>query len=236
MAVWPVVVALVMVAVRLRLIWLQKRRADWQAISVEDRPGLLLWLLLILLWLAIEVEHIIWQIKFPVDRAAIYFIPLFLWLLVQSAYDGWRQIGELKKQWAGRLGVCLALIYSLLFIHFFSNLNLNQTIIWPYDVHTKEAVAELDRLAEQIKPGQKMSLGINWLSEPAVNFYLMKGGRGYFNYVDRYGPSGADDFYYLLSRDQALLLKYNLSVIRRFSNPEAFLAAPAELAEKLKTK
>ena len=134
---------------------------------------------------------------------------------------------------AKRFSLAAVFVAGLILIHFFSSLNLNRTFIWYYAAHTKEAVAELQALAERLKADRPLSLGINWLFEPSVNFYLLVADEEYFQAVDRRGPDGFYDFYYLLPVDKDLIDNYQLFVIKQFSNPETYLAASPEMKQKL---
>ena len=69
-----------------------------------------------------------------------------------------------------------------------------------------------------------VGLGIDWMFEPSVNFYIMKNRMRWMKKVDRDGPEREFDYYYITSNYKGLLEKYNLRIVRRYDLSGTYLA------------
>jgi hypothetical protein len=104
----------------------------------------------------------VFQVKYPMERFAIYYLPLvglYFPVFFQEVLDGF-----LKKWQSWAFAVCLA---GLAVVPFVRGANFTYTNNWKYDANTEKM---LETLAQEPHDG-KISLGVNPLFEPAVNYY-----------------------------------------------------------------
>lgn len=181
--------------------------------------------ILLLMASMMQMQHILFGIKLPMDRAAIFFVPIYfvmflsIWPCVQSVANNAMRL--LIK------GAFLSLA-SIMILHGLLCMNISYFYIWEYDAGTKEAMRIINDAVKNspFEPG-KYRIGINWLFEPATNYYIVKDGMHSIEFTTRNGPDGPYDFYYLLDADKGLVKKYGLKVIKHFKASDAFLAIPA---------
>ena len=69
-----------------------------------------------------------------------------------------------------------------------------------------------------------VGLGIDWIFEPSVNFYIMKNRMRWMKKVDRDGPEREFDYYYITSKYKGVLEKYDLRIMRRYDLSDTYLA------------
>jgi hypothetical protein len=208
----------------------QPRR--WSQLSTSDSLLLMSWSLLAVLFFIIKLQFHFSGVPYPSDRAALYFIPLFFLLSSLLVYNLSLQIKHnLPKYYQLFVGLVVFLSLALI-ASFLSVYQLDRTSIWPYDQHTKQAVALLEDLTSPLsKPDLYFKIANNWLFEPAMNFYILQHQLNHANhlgFVDRSGPDQDMFFYYLLlPQDQAVIDQRHLQIVQQFgqavvaSNPEA---------------
>ena len=103
-------------------------------------------------------------------------------------------------------------------------MNTTHNHVWRYDATTEQAVhAVRDRIGSQ-RMTRPYKLGVNWLFEPAVYYYLRTEKLEWIGYPEEGGPDGWNEFYYLRDEDRALLEKYGLEVIAEYPLSGAVLA------------
>jgi len=118
------------------------------------------------------IEHYLFGVKYPVERAAIYLIPLsgiFMYYFASNIINFIDQ----KKQTLFSLLLCLTISIPLCY-NFISNLNLKYTYTWRYDAHTKDIIRIINESTGQVKGKKnKYKISNNWLMEPALNYYIL---------------------------------------------------------------
>lgn len=208
----------------------QPRR--WPQLSTSDLLLLMSWSLLAGLFFIIKLQSHFSDVPYPSDRAALYFIPLFFLLSSLLVYNLSLQIKHsLPKYYELFVGSVVFLSLALI-VSFLSVYQLDRTSIWPYDQHTKQAVALLeDSAASLAQSSMYFKVANNWLFEPAMNFYILQHQLNHTNhlgFVDRSGPDQDSLFYYLLlPQDQAVIDQRHLQIVQQFgqavvaSNPAA---------------
>lgn len=119
------------------------------------------------LWLVMTAgvqiaQHYILGTEYLIGRTTLVYAPLVLvyFLFLFQRFNRYPK-GEYLQ-----LGLSIALASVFAFI--FTNLNFKTTAEWPYDAAHKAVISEL---ASHIGENETIELGINWLFEPALNFY-----------------------------------------------------------------
>ncbi|MCZ6674335.1 MAG: hypothetical protein O7C75_15510 [Verrucomicrobia bacterium] len=98
----------------------------------------------------------------PKERTGIFFVPLFLLLGCISLGDFRRVIFSVIFEYLSRISLTLVVLC------FITSLRMNYFREWKYDSGSEEVFLELKTLSDD---GFEFGIGINWLFEPALNFY-----------------------------------------------------------------
>ena len=184
--------------------------------------------LLVLLVCALSViaQYHIFGIKYPFDRYALYFIPVFFllvllfWEIIKSAHSKWVRV---PANWV------LHLVAIVTLVHFISCANFTNFYQWKYDACTRSMMNSIMEMESGKNLGDNsIRLGIDWIFEPSVNFYIVKNRMRWMQKVDRDGPERQFDYYYITSNYEGLLDKYGLKVIRTYSLSGTYLAVASK--------
>ena len=157
-------------------------------------------LLLILITSGLVIEHLLFGVKYPVERAAIYFVPLsalFLYFFVENL------IQYIPARSTIIFSVLLCSLIALpLFGVFLSTSNFTYTTTWRYDAHTKDMMQDIEGLTSKMKDNKdKFSIGNHWLFEPAINYYIRSRNLNFFP-ATRDSVNTNADFLYEFTADQ----------------------------------
>ena len=162
-------------------------------------------------------------LKYPVDRTALYWIPLFtllcLALMGTARRPGWRAA-------SAPLAVYLGLATTQYAVQFDTRFYAQ----WRYDAATKEMVQRIIRREASGAP-RRVRIGASWVFEPSLNFYRLRYRLGWLERVTRDGPRGAHDYYLLVGEDTALVEQSGLKVLHQDALSGAVLAAPARVIQ-----
>lgn len=142
-----------------------------------------------LLLIGPTVANLFLGMKYPMERAALYWIVLFTILLVFALQKEWRKWSKIILG-ASTLLVCVGSI---------SNFILRWNVQY-FDENKTEAEVPLmlHALEERIPNKQeKYTLGIPWFFEPTINYYREVYDYNWLLPVNRSGVDGAFDYYYL---------------------------------------
>ncbi len=167
--------------------------------------GVVLCLLLIIPAISIIGQHLLFNINYITDRAALFFIPLLLLCLLYS-------LSVLKQQWdiaSTAIITCLMLVLSYNFI---ININTTSTLLWWFDA---DDLHVLKRITDDSKNKQgKLKIHTYWIFGPAFYYDTHKYYPDKFENLnwDNMSVLGIDtsyDFYYVVSTDNTdTLVKY----------------------------
>lgn len=163
-------------------------------------------------------------LKYPVDRTAVYWIPLFTLLCVV----GLQAIRPTLVFWLAGPPTCLFL--SLAVVQYGLQFNTRFYAQWRWDASTKHIV-NLIRAREASAPRQGVRVGATWLFEPSLNFYRQRYGLRWLERVTRDGPRGQFDYYVLHGEDRSLLGELQLVVLHDDAFSGTVLAAPPVMIE-----
>ena len=166
---------------------------------------------LVLLALLNIFQHQFLSMYFLSGRHAVFYLPLFFILV----FILWQKSNNII------LTHFVSFLLLIILIHNFSTLNTQYYLTWKQDASTKDAV----KIIEDFKKNddQKTTIGISWFFEPSVNYYIIKNNLTWIEPVDRSGPDGFFNYYYVLEEDLDLLEKYNLTPIKKFKLSNTYL-------------
>jgi len=164
---------------------------------------------LIILCIATEtiLQHYILKTDYLVGRFSLFLLPLLILnfgFLVQYM---------LKFRYRILIQGFVVIIALLSVSNFYANRNLYSCADWGYDMETKNAVAALVSYQQNtgLKPAN-IKLGINWIFEPTINYYIQTRKIKWLLPVDRNGFTERDDYRYIFKEDTAAL-KINHEII-----------------------
>jgi len=192
----------------------------------QPEYGLLVWVTCLLFFIAVgmRMEFAFFKIKYAIGRAALYIIPIYvimISLLLKTAVF-------IARKWARRM--VLGALYVLIFVVLVHNavcFNITHFYTWGFDAHTKEAMNIIRAAStDKIHSLRKVTIGINWIFEPATNYYIFKDNLYWINWTTRNGPDGEYDYYYFCDGDKDIVNKHNLKIIRHFEIFESYVALP----------
>jgi len=184
----------------------------------------LVWLVLTLLICSFSVisQHFIFGINYPIDRYAIYLIPIFFLLILVC----WQDIRFIRSKLIRiPINSVFYLLIAVLLINSINRINFTHFYQWKYDASTKDAIEHIIQMNKEKKlEDNSVGLGIDWIFEPSVNFYITKNRMRWMKKVDRDGPEREFDYYYITSNYKGVLEKYNLRIMRRYDLSDTCLA------------
>jgi hypothetical protein len=178
---------------------------------------------------AIWLQHRLMNVPFSSDRAGLYFYVLFPLLLIICFFT----LGiaaRLRKIVAGIL-----LVFPV--ISFFLTLNLDRTLLWPFNAHMKEAVQLIiDDSKTRIPPKGEVQVAISFLEYPVYNYYRYAAKANWLNFFV-YGETGynAKADYYLKQNEYDETPSPEFKVIWEKNNVKLFRREPFLTINELKT-
>jgi hypothetical protein len=171
----------------------------------QHKP-LALWLCALPLTTALicVVQHRVMETKFPVDRTALFFIPMLgLALGVASTGAPWVRGGQ----------ALLGLAALLLLVNATRTLNLSYFAQWQYDADTSRM---LRVLAKTRGEQRHVRLGVNWLFQPTINYYRKQRRLKWLEKVTRTGLYEDADYYYYLPDDTGTMAQRTLQALQSY--------------------
>lgn len=175
----------------------------------------------ILCILSLSISHQVLGFKYPVERTAIYFIPLFLLMLIY--FQNW--LISLKIKGIRVLSRSVFMMNILLVFHFMRCMNFTHFYSCTYDADTKTMMQDLKEIySGKTLPQDSVRLGVTWLFEPSVNYYILKDNISWLKWVVRTGADDYFDYYYLTAEDSGIINKYGLKALNKYSTSKATLA------------
>jgi hypothetical protein len=129
--------------------------------------------------------------KYLIQRTAIFLIPLFTIALLSVLYE----INTIILSSLIGIISIFTLYFTLKFIPLENSLN------WGYDSDTEVLISDLNNIVKEKPRTKKLSLGIDWIFQPSLNFYRLTTNAG--NWLDTLTKDGYEnknfDYYYVES-------------------------------------
>ena len=181
-----------------------------------DRYLFWIWTILVISSLGAVLQHKFFNIRYVIERTAIYFIPIFLIFMLIL----WEALAPIKKM------PFKAAMYFIMFIflgHFITSLNFTHYHSWKYDASTKQMMQHIIDINKDkdLKPGS-VSMSVDWIFEQGINFYIEKNNLTWLRYAQREDFNAGADYYYF--SDKGLIEKHDLKLIRCFDISGTYLA------------
>src|SRR5205085_1395777 len=138
-------------------------------------------------------EHFVAGTRFPLERVALYYIPLFALALIFAM--------------RGKSAIAISAVIVCLGVwHFARTFDVHTNRTWPYDAHNKELLEQIDR----DRGGRNVRAGVSWQLEPSLNFYRVTRNYTWLAPLTRHPIDGTEDYVYAfapdLPRDRWLVL------------------------------
>ena len=164
---------------------------------------------IIILCLATEtiLQHYIVKTDYLVGRFSLFFLPL----LILNLGFLFQYLLIFRYRFLSKGFIVILAILSV--STFYTNKDLYSCADWGYDMETRNAVEALVNYQHTaaLKP-DSIRLGINWVFEPTINFYIQTRKIKWLSPVDRNGFTEKDDYRYIFMADSGAL-KRNHEVI-----------------------
>ena len=161
--------------------------------------------------------HALAGIKFSIERAAIYWTLLtgiYLACLLDAAFTN-------PKRFLAYPAVLSAfLIITGCAYSFSQTANGTHTTTWIYDANTKNMLQDLDK---QRNNKREITLGINWLFEPSINYYREIKDYKWLDAVTRDGMLNQEHDYYFVFEEDVKTLPVGTQILKRYPLVKAVL-------------
>jgi hypothetical protein len=135
------------------------------------------------------VQHYVLGTKYPVDRTALFFVPMLSVMLVTAS-----RAAPSARVCVSALGIA-ALLLSL---NAARSLNFRYQAQWGYDAATRRMLEHLS----DARGGKRVLLGLHWLFGPAVRYYREQLG---LDWLQVARLTDECDYYYYPDEEAALL-------------------------------
>jgi hypothetical protein len=146
------------------------------------------------------LQHALVHANFPIERAALFYVPLFGVALTL----GLDRVERLVDRLSLRLAVLVpaAVLAIVLGVHAGRCVATRVCNDWWYEAHNEEAIEAVAREHTTQGVGRLLTLGDSWLLEPSLNFYRVTRGYSWLAPVTRAPLQAADyDYIYAFARD-----------------------------------
>jgi hypothetical protein len=184
----------------------------------KNQKGLIISnLLFLFISIAIILQHILFKADYPIARFSLFLLPLYI------IHFGFilSYISSYYKKTVTILAMSLALISSASFV---LKADLYLCSEWKYDMETKNMIQKLTEYhSKNSTDTAKIKLGIDWIFEPAINFYIQTKDVKWLLPADRNGISVNDDYCYVFSESFKLMDSNRYIVVAEFKKANTVL-------------
>jgi hypothetical protein len=138
-------------------------------------------------------QHRLLGTLLPLDRAALFYLPLYAAVLLSASHLLWRLS---SRRWAKTAALALpALLAALMLWHFQRGFNPRSCYLWWFHAHDKEVMTIIERDHGRHFPGRVVRLANSWMMEPSLNFYRHTRNLNWLEPVTRKPPAEAGGHY-----------------------------------------
>jgi len=185
--------------------------------SIKASPLLIAALFLLLPAVFSMLHHRISDTEFLIYRLTLFYQPLLWTAIILLTIESGKLFSPLPY-------LFLSFFMIVVVRHAFSTFNLSYASEWKYDACTQTMLRDLEKEKKNSPQPGKVSLGIEWLFEPSVNFYIDTRHLNWIEKVDRDGYKGKTfDYYYILDADTTYARENGFRLIKNYGGPETSL-------------
>jgi hypothetical protein len=174
--------------------------------------------IILTIYVVLTILHVAMEADYPTERMALFLLPLFV-AHVHFILLGLYQKGKTKFYDSLISIFSVAVVSNFLFYYNPSNLRG-----WEFEVDIERSLNSLRKEVEVDNSSKQISLGVNWIFEPACNYYRI---RNEFEWLkpmtrDRVDPE-IHDYAYLYEDTLTQLNAREYEVVERFENSSTVL-------------
>jgi len=140
------------------------------------------------------VQHRLLGTLYLMDRTALFFIPLFFLGMIVLATSPMRMAFP---------RYVIASLAVLAILHAGASFNLRYLLSWKEGAAVREAVSLLGKEKRTAEERVNLNIGIDFVFEPALNFYRVKDGLHWLNFVRTEPADSLNDFFLLYPHTKA---------------------------------
>lgn len=176
------------------------------------------------------VQHQALGTLFPIERAALYYLPLFALTFTAALDLAVQQLGrDLLRALVLLVPIAVAVLLSW---HLYHTLNIDTTYTWNYDAHDKEVIELINRDHAAHSPNSKVRLGVTWLMEPSLNFYRVTRNYTWLAPVTRDPLNSAPFDYIYASKTDLKAIQFPLATtLAEYADTDTILLATHQPAQ-----
>jgi hypothetical protein len=176
--------------------------------------------ILVVLCATIQAQHAFFGARFPENRIAILFLPLFVVALAAACGATPAPFDRVAGSVFGAAGLLALALFA-------RRANLTRSDLWWFDADNVRMLEDLDRLRVS-RPGafHSVRLSIDWLFEPSLNWYRQTEEFAFLSPVSRDGPFEVADYAFVLGQDEAEIVGRGYRVLARYPGTGNVLLEP----------
>lgn len=193
-------------------------------LATINGTGLLFISLLLLIISSSISQHLLLGTHFLEDRVALFIVPVFIFVLIYF-FNELSRVSAFSKIFGSIILslLCVATVYN-----FTQASNLSYCYNWQYDSSTKQMLCDLKKESRAAE-NNKTKLGVVWIYEPTINFYRDTKKLDWLQQVDRSGPGGNFDYYYVNTLDY--FKNGGIQVIKEYKTSQSYLVRKLEIGK-----
>ena len=186
----------------------------------SERVGLALIACFALTVAAVKTQSVVFGLRYPTDRIATFFIPLFVVATTLAAATAPATV----RKAASALWFGLALVSVAHLVRFAET---RQSALWWFDADVRHAVADMAVYAGEARRGRPLRVASISHCEPALNYERVVGRLAWLAPVERIAFEHWDyDLYYVTKREEAAARRWGFRVLRRYPETGNLLLLP----------
>lgn len=195
----------------------------WMLLKRPKVPLAVLYSVLLIGALVLPIlENTFLGVLYPLDRATLYYIPLFALALI-ATFD--LVANKSFPAWMRSLAlVAPSLVAVALVFHFFRSYDPHIVYTWRFNTHDKQVIEIINYDRVNMPSDRPLKLGNTWLYEPSMNFYRFTRGYTWLAPVTRDPINGTDfDYIYAYQEDLNKTPIPNSVVLAKFADTNTVL-------------
>jgi hypothetical protein len=158
-------------------------------------------------------EHYVLGVEYPIDRIALYYIPLVA-ALVMFLVD--ETMVQARRGAVIACSLASSLLFGAMAAHLSRTANAHHTLAWYYDADTKAAILDIHRYVVEHGGNRKYKVGNRWEFEPTLNFYRRTLLYDWMIPANRNGVAAPDNDLVFCQQEDLQNYPYPYSAVQRY--------------------